>query len=334
MLLCLAPGRIGQMVKEPVEHGVQFSVRAARSEFTRDLEHCIVLPVERRLRPSKPFAQTQKVSKGGDRSAGQVHAISKSIADIRPIQSGSEQTNIAGSKPPRHGQSQQRTENDHCRGQHRSSESEFSQWPGAANPGPYHVQGCSMTLITFMRAMAHVPIPARNDREACIAQIKAILASTTLQQSQIALYASQIALGMDLFADTGLRPLWVWIDDRTQSRLPDNALPYDITLASALHAQQDGSLSIAIWELGLRHNRIQLLLDHTALVSPFTSSISLRELFEANAPSHALYQDLRPGPPYRYQPATTTLLSADAGPPDISAQAHFLRSHHLVGLTL
>lgn len=191
-----------------------------------------------------------------------------------------------------------------------------------------------MTLLEFMRSMAHVPPPARNDRENCIAAIKALLADGTLQESQIATYAQHIALGMDLYADTPLRPLWVWIDDRTQSRLPDDALPYDITLASALYAQSDGSFSISVWELGLRHNRIQLLLAHTTLGSPFTGDCCLREIFEAPPPSHALYQHHRGGPLLRYKQDTCTILSADAGPPDISEQERFLRTHHCVGLTL
>lgn len=191
-----------------------------------------------------------------------------------------------------------------------------------------------MTLLEFTQSMAHVPTPARNDRDKCITAIEALLADGTLPESQIASYARHIALGLDLYAETKLRPLWVWIDDRTQSRLPDDALPYDITLASALHAQKDGSFSISVWELGLRQTRIQLLLAHTTLASPFTGGCCLREIFEATPPSHALYQHHRAGPPLRYKQDTCTILSAEAGPTDISAQDHFLRTHHCVGLTL
>lgn len=64
MLLGFAQRMIGQFVKQTVEHGVKFLVRAGSSEFACNCKHWIVLPVERRLRPSKPFAQTQKASQG------------------------------------------------------------------------------------------------------------------------------------------------------------------------------------------------------------------------------------------------------------------------------
>jgi hypothetical protein len=190
-----------------------------------------------------------------------------------------------------------------------------------------------MTLDTFEQALSKTLLPARNDREECENALKALLLSAQIDETNAALYARHMALGLDLFQGTGLRPLYFWIDDRSQARLPSGALPYDITLASALHRAEGNGYVLAVWEMAERQNRVSLLLPHKSMESPFSGETSLLEVLAAMPPSHRLYQDLR-WVPYRYKPETDTFLDADSGPPDIPAQHRFLGRRYTVGMAI
>jgi hypothetical protein len=190
-----------------------------------------------------------------------------------------------------------------------------------------------MTLDIFEQALREIPPPGRNDRAACEGALTPLLRSAPLDENSAEMLARLIALGMDLFQETGLRPLFMWIDDRDQSRLPAGALPYHITLASALIVAETGHLAISVWEMAERENHVSLLLSHSDLASPFSGETPLKDVFAAPPPSHTLYQDLR-WVPYRYKPETDTFLDADCGPPDIPAQYRFLRRRHTVGMNL
>lgn len=63
-----------------------------------------------------------------------------------------------------------------------------------------------MTLHTFEQALSKTPPPARNDREDCEIALTALLQSAQINEDRAALYARHIALGMDLFQETGLLP--------------------------------------------------------------------------------------------------------------------------------
>jgi hypothetical protein len=191
-----------------------------------------------------------------------------------------------------------------------------------------------MTLNAYEHALRSIPPPGRNDRQDCEIALLPLLNSAALDPERTALYARHIALGLDLFQDTGLRPLFTWVDDRDQNRLPTGILPYTITLISALHKVEDGPYAISIWEMAERDHRLILLLHHADIESPFSPETSLAEILSAPAPSHILYQEMRFGPPYRYEPETDSFLDAQGGPPDIPAQHRFLHQRHLIGLSL
>ncbi|OYW55520.1 MAG: hypothetical protein B7Y80_17100 [Hyphomicrobium sp. 32-62-53] len=191
-----------------------------------------------------------------------------------------------------------------------------------------------MTLNSYEQTLRTIPRPGRNDRQDCEIALFPLLNSAALDPERIALYARHIALGMDLFQETGLRPLFTWVDERDQSRLPSGILPYTITLMSALHKVEGGPYAISVWEMAQRENRLSLLLHHADIESPFSAATSLAEIFSAPAPSHVLYQELRFGPPYRYKPETNTFMDAQGGPPNIPAQHRFLLQRHLIGMSL
>ncbi|MBX9682456.1 MAG: hypothetical protein K2X41_01580 [Hyphomicrobium sp.] len=66
-------------------------------------------------------------------------------------------------------------------------------------------------------------------------RLAALLTTAEFDNAGAVEHAHHIALALDLFMETGLRPLYLWIDDRDQSRLPSGTQPFDITLATALH---------------------------------------------------------------------------------------------------
>lgn len=189
-----------------------------------------------------------------------------------------------------------------------------------------------MDLREFAHDLRSLEAPARNDRQDCEQSIASILQRAGLAAEEAALQAPHIALGLDLFRDQGLWPLYIWVDDRDQSRMPANTLIYEITLASALLEDQNGSYRIAVWEMAQRDHRLKLLLHHAEMPSPFSGDTPLRKLFTTTPPSHDLYQELRWGVPYRFKPDTDTFMNAHGGPPDISAQYRFLRRPHTVGM--
>ena len=191
-----------------------------------------------------------------------------------------------------------------------------------------------MTLNAFEHALRSIPPPGRNDRQDCEIALLPLLNSAALDPERTALFARHIALGLDLFQETGLRPLFKWVDDRDQNRLPSGILPYSITLISALHKVEDGPYALSVWEMAQRENRLSLLLHHADIGSPFSPETLLAEIMSAPAPSHVLYQELRFGPPYRYKPETDSFMDAQGGPPEIPAQHRFLRARLLVGLAL
>lgn len=190
-----------------------------------------------------------------------------------------------------------------------------------------------MTLQTYEQALLETQPPARNDREACEIALTPLLRAAAFDEDRAEMFARHIALGMDLFLETGLRPLYMWVDDRDQSRLPSGTLPYDITLTSALYAAENGTFALSVWEMAERENRVSLLIHHSDMKSPFSGETPLEEVFAAPPPSHTLYQDLR-CVPYRYKPETDTFLDADCGPPEIPAQYRFLRRRQTVGISL
>lgn len=78
-----------------------------------------------------------------------------------------------------------------------------------------------------------------------------------------------------------------------------------------------------------RDKRINLVLHHIDLESPFGDHTPLLDIFAAAPPSHALYKDLR-SLPFRYKPDTDKFLHADSGPLHNPAQLNFLRKSHRV----
>lgn len=181
-----------------------------------------------------------------------------------------------------------------------------------------------MLLSDFQLRLAAIARPPRNARSACEDHLRPLFEAAGLSADDAATTARHLALAIDLWPDTASTPLFMWIDDRSASRLPAGGLPYDLGLASFLIARPDESYLYSIWEFAERNNRINLRLHHCDVPAHYTTASALRPILTSAAPSHALYRD-QPAVAFRYKPDTPTLLDAFSGPPDISGQQQFLK---------
>ncbi len=308
MLLGFVECDIGQVVEQAVQQATEFSVGAGGSEFTGNSEHRIVLPVDGGS-DLRSLSLRSKGFKGGHRLTGQ-DGQGKSNRQIPTLScydryceiNQNRAINIPRAKPM----------------------SPFYVWPIRIA-----AEHRMISLQEFEHALSNVPPPARNDRLDCENALSALLITSEFDNACAVEHARHIALALDLFMETGITPLYLWIDDRDQGRLPSSTLPYDITLATALHRDSSGLWINSVWELAHRDKRVNLVLHHTDMDSSFCGHTPLFEVFAAAPPSHTLYQDLR-WVPYRYRPDIDTFMDADCGPPDYPAQQRFLRKPHSV----
>lgn len=185
-----------------------------------------------------------------------------------------------------------------------------------------------MLLKDFQDALAGVHRPARNDRGTCERELAQIFATAGLEQGYAEAQARLLALAMDLFADKAPPPLYCWIDDRSEPRLPDGGLPYEIGLATLLIATSTPTYTFSVWEYAERNARLNALQHHAALPAPFTPQTPLAEVISVPAPSLQLYRELR-SIPFLYKPDTDTLFTSETTT-DLPAQQRFLANCFIV----
>lgn len=186
-----------------------------------------------------------------------------------------------------------------------------------------------ISLQEFEHALSNVPPPPRNDRADCENALSALLTTPEFDNADAVEHARHFALALGLFMETEITPLYLWIDDRDQGRLPCGTLPYDITMATTLHRDSSGLWINSVWEMAHRDKRVNLVLHHTDMDSSFCAQTPLFEVCAAAPPSHTLYQNLR-WVPFRYRPDIDTFMDADSVPPGKPAQQRFLLKPHSV----